>query len=121
MRLVGNVEDHGTAVDIADISAVRPLRENVGVVCAKARIELGVESRWWRRTVAFARTRQPPAADLGWPLVVADVDDAVELVVERMPRLKVRGAARHVHEFAVDEPQRVHAARMPPGGIEMGN
>jgi hypothetical protein len=38
-----------------------------------------------------------------------------------MPRLEVRGAARHVHEFAVDEPQRVHAARMRPGGIEMGN
>ena len=38
-----------------------------------------------------------------------------------MPRLKVRGTARHVHEVAVDEPQRVHAARVRAGRIEMAD
>src|SRR5437763_1200279 len=74
-----------------------------------------------RRRVAFARTRTPPAADLDRTGGVAHVDDAVELVVEGVARLDVCGAARHVHEFAVDKPQCVDAARMRSWRIEMGN
>ena len=64
MRLVGDVEDHRTAVDIADVGAVGPLREDIRIVRAKAGIELRVEPLRRRRRVAFARTRKPPAADL---------------------------------------------------------
>src|SRR5439155_12074187 len=100
MRLVGNVEDHRTAVDIADVGTVRPLRKNVGVVCAKAGIELWIEPPRRRRVIAFARSRQPPASHLGRLRRVANVDDAVELIVVRMPWLEVGGTARHMHEFA---------------------
>ena len=64
MRLVGDIEDHCAAVDIADVGAIRPLRKDVGVVRPKAGIELRIEPLRRRRSVAFARTRKPPAADL---------------------------------------------------------
>src|SRR5205823_10997046 len=92
-----------------------------GVVRAKAGVELRIEPLRRRRAVTFARAGEPPAADLDRPRPITHVDDSIELVVVRMPRLKICGTTRHVHELAVDEPQRVHAARMRPGSVEMGN
>src|SRR5207237_1970603 len=83
--------------------------------------ELGIEPLRRRRLVAFARPRQPPAADLDRARRVADVDDAVELIVIVMPWCEIRGAARHVDELAIDEPQGMHAARMRPRRVEVRN
>ena len=119
-RLVGDVEDHRAAGDVADIGAVGPLRKDVGVVRAKARVELRM-ARKGRRGVAHARARQPPAPHLFGLRALAHVDDAVELVVGGIVRLEIRRARSHVHVLAVDEPHRVHAARVGTRGVEMRN
>src|SRR5207302_2469663 len=94
VRLIRNVQNHRTAVDITDIGAIRPLRKNIGVVRAKASVELRIEPLRRRRAVAFARAWKPPAADLDGSRPIAHVDDPIELIVVRMPRLKVCGSAR---------------------------
>jgi hypothetical protein len=114
-----DVQHEGAAIDVADVGAVRPLGEHVGVVGAKAHVELLRQPRRRRRLVAFARAGIPPAPCLHRLRRVRDVEDAVELVVERVARGEVRRAGRHVDGPAVDEPQRVHAARMRPGAVEL--
>src|SRR6185503_8151118 len=63
-----------------------------------------------QRGLAFFGPGHPPTADLDRLRRIADVDAAVELVVERVTRLEVRRAGRHVHIFAIAEPQLMYAA-----------
>jgi hypothetical protein len=88
-------------------------------VRTKARSVLRIETLRRGRAVAFARAGQPQAPRLHRLGRVAHVDDAIELIVVAMPGLEIGGAARHVHEFAVDEPQRMHSARMRSRRIEV--
>ena len=75
-----------------------------------------------RRDIVGRRgARHPPAADLDRLRRIAHVDAAVELVVVRVARLEVRRAGRHVHVFAVAEPQLMHAARMLARAVEEGD
>src|SRR2546422_74686 len=104
-------------VDVADPGPVGPAGVDVGVVGAKSGVELRVTSRG-RLRVAVPRTGQPPATDLDRMRDLPDVDDAVELVVLRVPGLEVRRSARQMQIGAIDEPQMVHAPRMGPGGVE---
>ena len=53
--------------------------------------------------------------------VVAHIEHAVELVVERMGWGEIGRARRHMDELAVAEPQLVDPARAWPGGIHKGN
>ena len=69
---------------------------------------------------ALHRARIPPAPDFGRLGRVAHVDDGIDLVVLRVTRREIRRAAGAVDIFAVDEPKRVHAARMGTGAVEEG-
>ena len=116
VRLVGNVEDVHAAVDIGEVAAVRPLRIDVAVVRAVALVERVARRR--RHVVALLRARHVPAAELDRLRRIAHVDAAIELVVLRMRRHEVRRARRHVHVFAVAEPELMHAARMRARAVE---
>ena len=109
MREIRDVEDDRPAVQVADPRPVGPLRVHVGVVRAEAGVERRMAHRRWFH-VAIASAGQPPAPHLRRPRGLADVDDAVALVVLRVAGLEVGGAARHVDVGAVDEPEMVHAA-----------
>ena len=127
-RRIGPVRDHlrigfvldvhheHAAVDVAEIEPVRPLRIDVGVVRAIALVERVARRR--RDVVGGAGAGHPPAADLDRLRRIAHVDAAVELVVVRMARLEVGRARRHVHVFAVAEPQLMHAARGRARAVE---
>ena len=117
LRLVGDVHDEHAAVDVSEIKPVGPLLVDIGVVRAMALVELVAR----QRRLAFLGARHPPAADLDRLRRIAHVDAAVELVVERMARREVGGARRHVHVFAVAEPQLMHAARGRARAIEKRN
>ena len=117
-RFVRDVQDDRAARDVTDVGAVGPLREDVGVVRAVARVEFRMALQG-RHGIADARARQPPAADFLGLRRLAHVDDAVELVVRRVRRLEVRGARRHVDVLAIDEPHGVHAARVLARGVEV--
>jgi hypothetical protein len=56
MRLVGDVEDHRAAVDVAHVRAIGTARIDVGVVGAKARVEARMPRRR-RLRIALARAR----------------------------------------------------------------
>ena len=114
---VRDVEDDRAAVDVADPGPVGPAGVDVRVVRAKSGVELRVTRRG-RLRVPVPRTGQPPATDLDRMRGLPDVDDAVELIVFRVPRLEVRRSARQMQIRAVDEPQMVHAPRVGPGGVE---
>ncbi len=121
-RLVGNVHDEHAGIEIGEVEPVRPLRIDVGVVRAVALVELrGLMARRRRLIVAFARARQPPASDLGGLRRVAHVEAAIELVVEWMSRLEVRGAGGHVDVFAVAEPKLMYAAGKFAAAIDEGD
>ena len=117
MRHVGNVEDDRATIEVPDPGAVGSPRVHIGVVRAKSRVELLVSCRR-RLRISVAGPRQPPATDLDRPRRLAHVHDPVELVVLRMARLEVGGAARAMDVAAVDEPQVMHAARVRPRGVE---
>src|SRR6266568_2476161 len=110
-RLVGDVEDPGTAIDHSHIGAVGPLGIDIRVVGSDAGIELRMARRW-RCGVALADARHPPAPKLSWLRRVAHVDDPISLVVAGIARLEIRRAAGAMDGLAVDEPDLVHAARM---------
>src|SRR5215470_3528649 len=116
-RLVRDVEDPGAAIDHPYISAIGPLGIDVGVVGADAGVEARVAPRR-QRLVALARARDPPAAELRGFGGVADVDDAVGLVVAGVARLKIGRATRAMDGLAVDEPDLVNATRMWARAVE---
>jgi hypothetical protein len=86
-------------------------------VGAKAGVEDGMTGRR-RFGVAVARAGQPPAPDLDRPRGLADVHDAVALIVLRVARLEIGGAAGDVDVGAVHEPEMVDATGVRSGGVE---
>ena len=116
--LVGDVEDHQPAIDIAEIGAIRPLRIDIGIVRAKPGVGTFGMTHRRRYIVALAGAGEPPAPDFDRLGRVLDVDDPVELVVARMRRFEVGRARAHVDVFAIGEPQLVDAARIRPRAVE---
>ena len=112
VRGLRDVEHDGPAVDVTHIRAVGAQGKHIGVVRPKAGVKLLGQARRRWRGVTHARARVPPASGLlrlGW---VGDVDDAVDLIVFGVVRLKVVRARSHVHCFTVHKPDRVNAARI---------
>ncbi len=114
--LVRDVEDVHAAIDVGEIATVRALRIDVAVVRAVALVERVARGR--RGVVALLGARHVPAADFGRLRRVAHVDDAVELVIERVGALPVRRAGRHVDVLAVAEPELVDAAGVFARAVE---
>ena len=113
-REIGDREDHGPAVDITEISPVRPFRIHirvVGPVTCVADVEGSRMSRRHWSFIPIMRARIPPAAKFRRLGRIRDVDGAVELIVEEIARRNLRSAGRHMHRPAVHEPQLVNAAR----------
>ena len=52
---------------------------------------------------------------------IAHVEDPVALIVQRMGRREIGGAAAQMDELAVAEPELVHAARMRSGAVDEGD
>ena len=121
VRWLGDVEHDSAAVDVAHIGAVGTLRKHIGVVRPEAGVKLRRQARRRRCGVTHARARVPPAPGLYRFGRVGDVNDAVNLVVFGVVRLKVRRARRHVHRLAIHKPDRVNATRIRAGAIEMRN
>ena len=119
-RHIRDVEDDGAAVDVAHVRPVRASRVDVGVVGPEARVELRVAGRR-RLRVTVACAGQPPPADLCRPRRDPHVHDPVALVVLRVARLEVGGAACDVDEASIHEPQMVDAPRVWTGRVEEGN
>src|SRR4029077_17337759 len=65
-----------------------------------------------RPGVTHVRARHTPAAVPRRRRRIAHVEDLVALVVELVVRHEIGRARRHVHVFAVAEPELVHAARL---------
>ena len=107
---VADVEHQRAAVDVADISAIGLIGKDVGVVGAKAHVEGRRQARWRRGAVTHARAGVPPAAHLDRLGEVRHVQDAVELIVQRVGGHKVARTGRHVDGFAIDKPHCVHTA-----------
>jgi hypothetical protein len=79
-------------------------------VRTKACIKLSRQTRGWGRAVAFAGARIPPAALLKGFGGIGNIDDAVNLIVLGIARLKVVRTSSHVHRFAIDKPDRMNTA-----------
>src|SRR5215470_4152142 len=91
---------------------------DLDVVGAVAVVELCVARG--QATVAFVRARVPPAADFTRLARIAQIDNDVELIVERVGRLEVSRAGGYVCELAIHEPDAMGAARIGSGGVEEG-
>ena len=87
---------------------------------AEAAVEDGVTHRR-RLGIAVARAGQPPTPDLRGTRGLADVDDAVALIVLRIAGREVRGAPAQVDVGAVHEPEVMDTAGVRPRGIEEGD
>src|SRR5262245_53186358 len=82
------VENKKSRIKPAGVGAVGTLGVDVGVVDAMAAIEARMAHGRWS-TVAFADAGNPPTPDLFRMRGVFHVHDHVELVVQRVTRLKI--------------------------------
>ncbi len=118
---VADIQNDGDTVNIADVGAIGPFGKDVGIVHPKTRIELGGHTCGWSVTVPDTRARIPPPTHFLWLGRVADIDDAIELIVLRISGGEISRPAGHMHVLTVDKPQTMYTPRVRPRGIEMGN
>ena len=70
--------------------------------------------------VALAGSRIPSAPNFPGVSGIAQVDDDIELIVQRIARIEIRHAGRQVGKFAIYEPETVRPTRVRPRSIEEG-
>ncbi len=110
IALVGDIQHKCAAIDVTHIRAIGTIRKHIGVVCAKACVEFLGETLWWWRLIAFACTGIPPTAHFNWLGRIRDIQNAIELVIQWIARLKISRARRHMQIVAIDKPHRMHAS-----------
>ena len=120
MRLVRDVEDHPAAVDPADIGAVRLCPRGSSGECMRMPASNG-DTRGGGGAVSPTRVpgnhQRPVSCGCAGS---RDIDDHQELVVSfGSCGAKSARAGRKIGIVPIDEPDKMHAARMRPRSVEM--